>query len=187
MTNRYITSHFPLISILIFSLAFALFFQGFILTQLDDLGIYNGMKEFISESGIKLTLLFLLQLFFFMIFSALKLIADTTIELSMLFFSKDEEGNELNKVRAGSWIYLISSILSLLIAQQLLYMVILFLITSLCYFIYLVYKVSNTLTSAGLVGFIFFQIIFWSMFILAVILALVKLYNSFMASLPFGS
>ena len=83
MTNRYITSHFPLISILLFSLAFAIFFQGFILTQLVDLGIYNGMREFISESGIKLTLLFLMQLFFFMVFSALKLIADTTIELSI--------------------------------------------------------------------------------------------------------
>ncbi|MFC0561709.1 YufK family protein [Halalkalibacter alkalisediminis] len=185
MTNRYITSHFPLISILLFSLAFAIFFQGFLLNQLVDLGIYNGMREFISESGIKLTLLFLLQLFFFMVFSALKLIADTTIELSMLFFSKDEEGNELNKVRAGSWIYLVSSILALLLAQYVLLIVILFLVASLCYFIYLVYKISNTLTTAGLIGFIFFQVIFWSVFILAVVLALVKLYNSFMASLPF--
>ncbi|WP_227939610.1 DUF5366 family protein [Alkalihalobacillus deserti] len=185
MTNRYITSHFPLVSILLYSLAFAIFFQGFILSQLVDLGIYNGMREFISESGIKLTLLFLLQLFFFMVLSALKLISDTIIELSMLFFSKDEEGNELNKVRAGSWIYLVSSILALLLAQNVLLIVVLFLVASLSYFIYLVYKISNILTPVGLIGFIFFQVIFWSVFILAVILALVKLYNSFIASLPF--
>ncbi|ARK29100.1 DUF5366 family protein [Halalkalibacter krulwichiae] len=185
MSNRYITSHFPLISILLYSLAFAIFSQGFILTQLVDLGIYNGMLEFISESGIKITILFLMQLFFFMVFSALKLIADTMIELSMLFFSKDEEGNELNKVRAGSWIFLASSIIALFLAQYLLVLVVVFVIATLAYFIFLVYKISDTLTLAGLIGFIFFQIIFWSVFILAIVLAMVKLYNSFMASLPF--
>jgi hypothetical protein len=166
-------------------LAFAIFFQGFVLSQLVDLGIYNGMREFISESGIKLTLLFLMQLFFFMVFSALKLIADTTIELSMLFFSKDEEGNELNKVKTGSWIYLIASILSLVFAQHILLIVGLFLVASLSYFVFLIYKISHSLSPAGLIGFIFFQVIFWSTFILTIVLALVKLYNSFMASLPF--
>jgi hypothetical protein len=170
---------------LLFSLAFAIFVQGFILGELVDLGIYNGMREFISESGIKLTLLFLLLLFFFMVFSALKLIADTTIELSMLFFSKDEEGNELNKVRMGSWIYLVASVLAMLLAQYVLVIVLLFIIASLSYFIFLVYKVSTTFSLSGLVGFIFFQVIFWSAFLLAIVLALVKLYNSFMASLPF--
>lgn len=184
MTNRYITSHFPLISILVFSLSLAIYVQGFILTELVNLGIYNGMLEFISENGIKLTLIFLLQLFFFMVFSALKLIADTIIELSMLFFSKDEEGNELNKVRAGSWIYLIASVAALLLAKYLLLIIILFLVASLVYFIFLIYKISHTLTLGGLVGFIFLQIFFWGAFAVAIIYALVKLYNSFMASLP---
>ncbi|KHF39217.1 DUF5366 family protein [Halalkalibacter okhensis] len=184
MSNRYITSHFPLISILLFSLAFAIYVQGFILGELANLGIYSGMLEFISESGIKLTLMFLLLLFFFMVFSALKLIADTTIELSMLFFSKDEEGNELNKVRAGSWIFLGASVIAVLLAQFLLFVVILFIVASLSYFIFLVYKISSTLSFPGLIGFIFFQVIFWSVFVLAVVFALLRLYNSFMASLP---
>ncbi|GAE25744.1 putative membrane protein [Halalkalibacter wakoensis JCM 9140] len=184
MSNRYITSHFPLISILLFSLAFAIYVQGFILNELVNLGIYSGMLEFISESGIKLTLLFLLLLFFFMVFSALKLLADTTIELSMLFFSKDEEGNELNKVRSGSWIYLAGSVLAVLLAQYLVVVVLLFIIASLSYFVFLVYKVSHTLNLPGLIGFIFFQVIFWSVFLLAVFFALLRLYNSFMASLP---
>ncbi|TWI56140.1 DUF5366 family protein [Halalkalibacter nanhaiisediminis] len=184
MSNRYITSHFPLISIVLFSLSFAIFTQIYILEQLVELGLYNGMREFFSENGIKLTMLFLLMFFFFMIFSALKLIADTTIELSMLFFSKDEEGNELNKVHAGSWIYLIASIVALLLSQYVLFIVAIFLLASLVYFIFLVYKISNVLSAGGLIGLIFFHMIFWSALVLAVIYALVKLYNSFMASLP---
>ncbi|WP_088102775.1 YufK family protein [Halalkalibacter urbisdiaboli] len=184
MSNRYITSHFPLISIVLFSLAFALYTQLFLLQQLMDLGLYEGMREFFSENGIKLTLLFLLLLFFFMVFSALKLIADTTIELSMLFFSKDEEGLELNKVKAGSWIYLIASILALVLSQEIVLLCIAFVVASLIYFIYFVYKVSDSLSASGLIGLVFFHTIFWSTFILAVIYALVKLYNSLVASLP---
>ncbi len=185
MSNRYITSHFPLISILLFSLSFAIYTQTYILEQLVELGLYNGMREFFSENGIKLTLLFLLLLFFFMIYSALKLIADTMIELSMLFFSKDEDGNGLNKVHAGSWIYLIASIIALLLSQEIVWIVAIFLLASLIYFVFLVYKISHVLSAPGLVGLIFFHMIFWSAFVLAVIYALVKLYNSFMASLPF--
>lgn len=184
MSNRYITSHFPLISILLFSLSFAIYVQTYILGKLVEFGLYNGMREFFSESGIKLTLLFLLLLFFFMIFSALKLIADTMIELSMLFFSRDEEGNELNKVHPGSWIYLIASIIALLLSKQLLFIIGIFLLASLIYFIFLVYKISDVLNPSGLIGLIFFHMIFWSAFVLAVVYALVKLYNSFMASLP---
>ncbi|NEU31422.1 YufK family protein [bacterium LRH843] len=184
MSNRYLTSHFPLLSILLFSLAFGVFSQSFILNALTRFGLYSGMREFFSEYGIKLTLLFLIMLFFFMIFSALKLIADTMIELSMLFFSKDIDGNELNKVKAGSWIYLIASIVALPISKHILPLIVIFVCASLIYFIYFVYKISDVLNVAGLIGLIFFHIIFWSAFVLAVIYALVKLYNSFMASLP---
>ncbi|WP_368505599.1 YufK family protein [Alkalihalophilus sp. As8PL] len=184
MSNRYITSHFPLISILIFSLTFALYTQSFILTQLVELGVYEGMREFFSENGIKLTLLFLLMLFFFMVFSALKLIADTTVELSMLFFSRDEEGVELNKIRTGSAIFMALSIASLALTHDILYLIAIFVAACFVYFIYFVYKVSDSLSVLGLIGLIFFHVIFWSTFLLAIVYALVKLYNSFMASLP---
>ncbi|WP_062051847.1 DUF5366 family protein [Bacillus sp. JCM 19034] len=184
MTNRYITSHFPLISIVLFSLSLAIYVQGLILDALVDMGIFSGMLEFISENGIKLTLLFLLLLCFFMIFSALKLIADTTIELSMLFFSKDEEGTELSKARAGSWIFLVASIASLLVANYILIIVALILLANFVYFVYLIYKVSDALSFSGLVGFIFFQVFFWGAFVISIGYALIRLYNSFMASLP---
>ncbi|KYG30369.1 YufK family protein [Alkalihalobacillus trypoxylicola] len=184
MSNRYITSHFPLISILLFSLSFALFVQGYILEQLVEFGLYDGMREFFSENGIKLTLLFLLVFLFFMIFSALKLIADTVFQLSMLFFSKDEEGKELIKVRYGTWIFLISGILSLFLTFNWIWLLLLFVFTCFIYFTYFIYTVSSSLTFLGMCGMVFFQVIFWSTFILLILFACFKLYNSFIASLP---
>ncbi len=46
VSNRYITGHFPLISILLYSLSFALYLQGFILGQFVEFGLYDGMREF---------------------------------------------------------------------------------------------------------------------------------------------
>ncbi|MGG0409656.1 DUF5366 family protein [Peribacillus simplex] len=78
-----------------------------------NLGIYQGMLEFFSETGIKLALLVVLLLLFCMVFAALKLISDTILELFLLFFSKDPEGKALNSVSKGSVIYVIGSACSL--------------------------------------------------------------------------
>lgn len=184
MKNTYLTSHFPLISIILFSISFSLYTEDVIIQKLYNLGVYNGMTEFFSEKGIKLTLLFLLVLFFFMVFAALKLIADTTIELSLLFFSKDKEGTELTKIRSGSWLYLVGSVLSLVFFQAIVVVVFIFTIVNFGYFIFFVYKVSSSLTPIGLIGIIFFHIFFWFASILSVSYAMIKLYNSFIASLP---
>ncbi len=184
MKNTYLTSHFPLISILFFSTAFSLYTEGWIIEKLHQLGVYQGMTEVFSDRGIKLTLLFLLLLLFFMLFAALKLIADTMIELSLLFFSKDQEGKELTKFRSGSWIYLLGSFVALGLFQQILIISVVFCLVSFAYFLFFVYKVSSSLTSFGLVGIIFFHIFFWFAFALSVIFALLKLYNSLIVSLP---
>lgn len=86
-------------SILLFSLSFAIYGEMQMLKLFGNLGIYQGMLEFFSEAGIKLALLIVLLLLFFMVFAALKLISDTILELSLLFFSKDSEGKALNNVR----------------------------------------------------------------------------------------
>ncbi len=86
-------------SILLFSLPFAIYGEMQMLKLFGNLGIYQGMLEFFSEAGIKLALLIVLLLLFFMVFAALKLISDTILELSLLFFSKDSEGKALNSVR----------------------------------------------------------------------------------------
>ncbi|MCU6601568.1 YufK family protein [Peribacillus frigoritolerans] len=53
-----------------------------------------------------------------MVFAALKLISDTILELSLLFFSKDSEGKALNSVRKGSVIYVIGGACSLFSVQR---------------------------------------------------------------------
>ncbi|WP_018924261.1 YufK family protein [Salsuginibacillus kocurii] len=184
LKNTYITSYVPLFSILLFSTSLAIYTEGQISEWLAEVGLYRGMMEFFSEAGLRLMLLFIAMLFYFMVFSALKLIADTILELAMLFFSKDEEGRALQRIRGGSWIYLIGSGTSLISMTYLPGIAAIFLGTTLIYFIYCVYKIGDALSGAGMVGFIFFQVFFWCTFLTAVTYALLTLYNSFVASLP---
>lgn len=184
MKNTYLTSHFPLIAISLFSLSFSIYTSNVVIQYFNDIGLYHGMIEFFSERGIQLTILFLLWLFFFMLFSAFKLIADTINELSLLFFSKDEEGKDLQALRGGSWIFLIGSIASLTAVMNIKFLVSIFLIVCLIYFIFFVYKVSTSLSIYSLFGLIIFQLFFWAAFISVIIFAILKIYNSIVASLP---
>ncbi|MFD2703913.1 DUF5366 family protein [Salibacterium lacus] len=184
MRNTYLTSHFPLFSILLFSLSFSLYSERQISGWLKDVGLYAGMLEFFSAGGIQLTLLFFLVLFFFMIFSALKLIADTLMELSLLFFSKDVEGIELANLRKGTWIYLAGSAASFLFIWMPLGMVCCFLAATLVYFVFVVYHISDSLSGAGMFGLIFFHITFWCAAAAGTSYAGFRLYNSLMKSLP---
>ncbi|WP_059102870.1 YufK family protein [Shouchella shacheensis] len=184
MTNRYLTGHLPLFSILLFSLSFSLYGQSFMTSFLEEHGIYGGMVDFFSENGIRLALLFVFMLAFFMLFSALKLIADTIFSLSMLFFSKDDEGGLWQKVRSGTWIYLGASGLSLVAVQEIFFIVAIFLAASLGYLLYVIYKIADALTVTGLIGFVSFHLLFWATFIFSTMFIVIRLYNSFIASLP---
>ncbi|ADI00060.1 YufK family protein [Salisediminibacterium selenitireducens] len=184
MKNAYLTSHFPLISILLYSLSFAMYASRFVIRYMDELGLYSGMIEFFSESGIQLTMLAVLWLFFFMLFAALKLIADTINELSLLFFSKDEDGADLNRVRGGAWIFLLTSIVSLLGQVQLPVLLGIFLTACVIYFVYFIYKISEKLSFGASIGLVMFHLLFWGVFVLGVTYAILKLYNSIIASLP---
>lgn len=184
MKNTYLTSHFPLFSILVYSIAFALYLEGVLIRLFSDLGIYSGMTEFFSDNGIKITLLFVLILVFFMMLSALKIISDTIIELSLLFFSKDEEGNNLHKIRGGSWIYLISSVVALLFFKFLSVLLAIFAAATLIYFVFYLYKIRDSMSATGLIGMVLFHMLFWFTFFLMIAFAVTKLYNSFVANLP---
>lgn len=184
MKNTYLTSYFPLLSIILFSLSLSIRVEMTMLTFLQSIGVYEGMLEFFTERGIKLALLFLLVVLFFMVFAALKLIADTINGLSLLFFSKDLEGESLKNVRGGSIIYFIGSALSLISVQSFLGIGMIFFITTIVYFVYFVYKVSNDVSIVGIFGMMLFQVIVWSTLLFAVIFLALKVYNSFIASLP---
>lgn len=184
LKNTYFTSYFPLISIIFFSMSFGINLEMRFVDLLQNLGIYEGMLEFFTERGIKLTLFFLLTLLCFMVIAALKLIADTMIQISLLFFSMDAEGTILTKIRAGSWIYLVCSILAMFAFKIGIIVLILFIVASLSYFIFFVYRVSDQLSFVSQLGLVFFHLLFWSGFILSITFAVLKLYNSFVKSLP---
>lgn len=184
MRNPYLTSYFPLLSIIMFSLALSVRTEMEVLSILKNAGIYDGMLEFFSDTGIKLSLLALLMVVYFMVFAAMKLIADTINEVSLLFFSKDHEGESLYLIRHGATIYFMGSVLSLLSFYSFIGIIAIFAVATVVYFIYFVYKISPNLTMAGLIGIVFFQVILWSTLVLGIIYLAVKVYNSLIASLP---
>lgn len=184
MKNTYLTSYFPLLAIILFSTSLALKTQMELVYFLKKTGIFQGMLEFFSEGGVKLSLTVLLLVLFFMVFAALKLVADTINGLSLLFFSKDLEGESLTKSKQGSAIYFIGGALSLLSLFSYIGIAILFAAATFIYFSYFVYKASSSLTASGIAGVIFFQVMVWSSLLTGILYLSLKIHNSIMASLP---
>jgi Family of unknown function (DUF5366) len=184
MKNKYLTSYFPLMAILLFSLSFSIIAEKKLQGWLLGMGVYEGMKEFFPEAGIKLAMIIVCMACCFMIFAALKLIADTINGLSLLFFSKDESGEAIAKSRSGSVIFLAGGALSLFSFFSFYTMLGIFLAASVIYFIYFVYISGSSFSPAGLIGIIFFQVISWASLLSILLFLTLKLYNSVMASLP---
>lgn len=184
MKNTYFIGYFPFIAIVLFSLSFAIYCEVQVIDLFVRLGLYQGMLEFFSETGIKIALLVVLILIFFMLFAALKLISDTIIEVSLLLFSKDSEGLGLRNIRTAAVIYVVGASISIFSIQSILGLLAILLVTNLIAFIYFVYKITTILSLSGLVGLIFFHIFIWSTLLLIVGYSLLKLYNSIMDSLP---
>ncbi|PRO64726.1 DUF5366 family protein [Alkalicoccus urumqiensis] len=185
MKNAYVTSHFPLISICLFSLGFSMYAEQVVSSYLQELGLYAGMVEFFSAQEITLTLMIVLWLFCFMLFAALKLIADTVNEVSLLFFSREGQGTEIQQVRAGTWIFLTASIIAVIgwiydpwvsIGA--------FLSACAIYFIYFLYKVSDSMGAFSLIGMVLFHLFFWAAFLTGTSYVLLRLYAALTASLP---
>ncbi|WP_252183704.1 DUF5366 family protein [Rossellomorea vietnamensis] len=187
MRNTYLTGYLPLFSILLFSLTFSVYGVDVFVDLFKKIGVYPGMREFLSDLELKFILLILLMIVCFMVFAALKLIAETINEVSLLFFSQDNEGEILHRVRSGSMVYFIGALVSVVSLKSFLGLLAIFALTSIAYFVYFIYKISPSLTKPGLLGVIFFQVITWSSLFLIVFLVLLKLYNGLMASLPIMS
>lgn len=184
MKNTYLTGYFPLIAILLFSSSLSISTSLYALKLLSSFGMYDGMLDYFSEKGIRLALFAAFALLYFMVLSALKLIANTVTELSLLFFANDPEGNNLKKIRMGSMIYLGGGILSFVLLQNVIWIVIWFAVVTLAYFVFIVYRIYSTLSLMSLVGFILLELLFWFTFVIGILFIFIKLYNSIMASLP---
>ncbi len=187
MKNPYLYGYLPLFTIILFSLSFGIFAVNQLLPFLTSIGVYAGMKEFLSEIEMRLFLLIIFSLCFFMLFSALKLIGQTIHEVGMLFFSKDRAGETMSAARGGYVIFFFGSLLSFIGIQSVTILVAIFGIAVLTYFIYTVYKMSHYMTLFGMLGLIVIEILFWSVFITLILYILLKLYNGILASLPFAN
>lgn len=185
MKNPYIFGYLPLITIILFSLSFGVYTVTEALVLFKGIGVYSGMREFLSDLQLRLFLLIVFALFYFMVFSALKLIAETIHELAMLFFSKDIEGHTIHHARGGYVVFFFGGLASVIGIQSLIVLALIFTITTFVYFIYVVYKMSHSMTTSGMIGMILFEIVVWSLFITFVMYVLLKLYNGLIASLPF--
>ena len=185
MKNPYLYGYLPLFTILLFSLTFGIYTVSQSMSLFQAIGVYAGMREFLSDIELKVFLLILFALCFFMLFSALKLIGETIHELGMLFFSTDQSGETMSIARGGYVIFFVGALVSAVGVQSLPLLVIIVGLTVATYFVYTVYKMSHFMSATGLVGLIFFEILFWTLFCAVIAYILIKLYNGVVASLPF--
>ena len=185
MRNPYLFGYLPFVTILLFSLTFGVYTVGVSIELFKEIGLYSGMREFLTDIQFRISLLILYTLLFFMIFSALKLIAETIHETAMLFFSRDIDGKSYSEGRGGNIIYFFGSLISAGGIHSLKLLVAIFLVTTFIYFIYLVYKLSKFMTIISTIGLIIFEITSWSVLISVIIYIVLRLYNGVIASLPF--
>lgn len=187
MRNPYLYGYLPLFSILLFSVTFGIYTVGITLDIFSSIGIYAGMREFLSDLELKIFLLVVISLFYFMLFSALKLIGETIHEIGMLLFSKDKVGETVHAARGGYVIFFFGAIISSFAIQSLLILVVIFGITTITYFIFNIYKMSKYLSYTGLIGLTIFELLIWAVFIISLLFVGLKLYNGILASLPFAN
>lgn len=141
--------------------------------------------EAFSEGYIKIILWFALFLFYFMFFSAIKLIANTVMELSIYFFCKDNPDQPFPTHPLASVLYLAFSVVSIFCAKWILLLSGVYLTAGLVAFALLVYKVSDRLNIPRMVGVVFMNLMFWAVFSFAVMNVLLKLYNGILKSIGF--
>lgn len=184
MKNPYLFGYLPFLTVVVYAIAFGVYSVGISIDFFHAIGLYDGMREFLSDMQLRMFLLVIYALFFFMFFSALKLIGETIHNSAMLFFSKDLEGKSYVEARAGSVIYLVGAVVTAVGIHSIKTMGILFLITTIIYFIYMVFKLSKFMSPINMIGLISFEVMIWGVLISGVIYILLKLYNGMLASLP---
>lgn len=189
MKNPYLFSYLPFFTIMLFSLTFGVYTVGFSLSVFREIGLYNGLLEFLTDTQLRLFLLTIYALFYFMVFSALKLIAATIHETAMLFFYKatptaDSPVHHVTDDRGGKLIYFIGALASAFAIQSIYWLLFVFLTVTFVYFVYSTYMLHHQLPFSAIIGIIFFEFIVWAVLVSAVVYILLRLYNGIAASIP---
>ncbi len=185
MKNPYLFGFLPFITILTFSLTFGVYTVGISLDVFKEVGLYAGMSEFLSDIQIRFSLLIVYAVLYFMILSALKLIAGTIHELAMLFFAKQFDLNNFRKLRSGNLIYFFGALLSAAGVQSIVVLLLIFIGTTIVYSLFILYQLGKELSIFNVVGIIVFEVVAWGMLISLIAYSVLRLYNSVMESLPF--
>jgi len=185
LKNPYIFGYLPFVTIVLFSLTFGVYTVGVSVELFKGIGLYAGMREFLTDIQLRIFLLVIYALLFFMVFSALKLIAETIHETAMLFFSKDVEGKSYSEARGGNVIYFFGALASAGGINSINLLTAIFLLTTFIYFVYVVFKLSKFMTIVSTIGLLVFEIMVWTILVSTIIYILLKLYNGVIASLPF--
>lgn len=184
MRNPYLFGYLPFLTITLFSLTFGVYLVGASIVFFGQIGLYAGMREFLTDAQLRLFLLVIYSLAFFMIFSALKLIAETIHETAMLFFSIDAVGESYSEAKSGNLIYFFGALASVVGIQSVKFLLVIFLLTTFVYFVYTMFKLSKFMTVPSMIGLLFFEILVWGIFLSGIIYIILKLYNGILASLP---
>jgi len=185
MKNPYIYGYLPFVTILLFSLTFGVYTVSLSIDLFREIGLYSGMREFLTDMQLRLFLLLIYMLLYFMLFAALKLIAETIHETAMLLFSKDDEGSSYHLGRGGNVVYFFGALTTAGGINSIKLLIIIFFVTTVIYFIYNVYSLSKFLTPASTIGLIMFEIVLWTLLLSSLVYIVLKLYNGVLASLPF--
>lgn len=186
MKNPYIYGYLPLITIILFSLTFGLYTVTESIELFKKIGVYTGVREFLSEIQLRAFLLIVIATIYFMLFSALKLIGETIHDMGMLFFSKDMEGKGVLALKGGSVIFFFGALISSVGITNIYILGAIFLVTIFIYFVFVIYKISIHVSFGASVGVMLFEIVTWAVILTLVVYAVFKLYNGIVASLPFN-
>lgn len=184
MKNPYLYGYLPLISVVLFSLTFGVFAVTESIKIFKVIGVYSGMSQFMSDIEIRLLLLIVFILCFFMLFSALKLVGETIHEIGMLLFAKELQVETYSNAKSASTIVFFGAIASAFGMNSLMTLTLIFGATMIVYFMFVVYKMSDAMSTTGLIGLIVFEVMIWAVAIVSIAYVIIRLYNTILSSLP---
>ena len=185
MRSPYIYSFLPLMTVILFSLTFGICTVTESVSLFKDIGVYAGMREFLSDIQLRMLLLIFFSVLFFMVFAATKLVGETIHEVGLLFFSKDQSGETMSVARGSYIIFFFGAIASVFGVQSFVILSAIFVITAIIYFVFMIYKTSIYMSITGMIGLIVFEVFVWALIGALMLYTILKLYNSLLASLPF--
>jgi hypothetical protein len=172
--NIYFFSYFPLVGTLLFSMAFSLFSFELLTDEAKKIGLYQGLSEYVSTTNLNMALFFVLCVFLMMLFSLLKLLGDTFIKLSLLFFSREREGLYFHVSQSASAIFVVGGLIALICSSNIYLLIICLVLTTVSFFGFVLYKLATKLSIYGMAGVISFQIGIWSAIAIASYLLVAK-------------